>query len=128
MTIPIIPSRIHGMIDYAVGVLLIFAPQFLQLQAGWESRIFVLSGVAALVYSLLTRYEFGLIKVLPFRGHLFLDFIHAAVLTSSPWLFGFAERVWIPHLIAGLMEFGVVAFSQRHAPVDDPIPIRPPSR
>jgi hypothetical protein len=128
MTIPIIPSRIHGMIDYAVGVLLIFAPQFLGLQGGWESRIFVLSGVAALLYSLLTRYEYGLIKILPFRGHLLLDVVHAAVLTSSPWLLGFAERVWVPHLLAGLLEFSVIAFSQRYAPVHEPIPIRPPSR
>ena len=120
----IITSRIHGVLDYTVGLLLIFAPALLGLGPGWESRIFVLLGVAAVVYSLLTRYEWGLLRALPFRGHLALDFAHAAMLTSSPWLLGFAERVWMPHLAAGLLEFVVVALSQRFSPVDVPIPVR----
>ncbi len=108
--------------DYIVGVLLIFAPNLLGLGAGWESRILVLLGVAALVYSLLTRYEMGLLRVVPFRTHLALDVAHAVVLASSPWLFGFSERTWLPHVAFGLLEFGVIALSQRFSPVDVAIP------
>ncbi len=119
----IITSRVHGMLDYAVGILLILAPQVLDLGPGAESRVLVWLGVAALVYSVLTRYELGLVRLLPFRGHLGLDFVHAVILTSSPWVFGFADRVWVPHLVLGLAEFGVVALSQRFSPVDVAIPM-----
>jgi hypothetical protein len=56
-------------------------------------------GWAALVHSLLTNYELGLFKVLPFRVHLTLDVFSGALLAVSPWLFrvfesrvGFAPR------------------------------------
>lgn len=111
------------MLDYLVGVLLIFAPALLGLGSGPESRVLVVLGVAAIVYAVLTRYELGAVRVLPFRGHLGLDLVHAAILTSSPWVLGFAERVWAPHLVLGLMEFGVVALSQRFSPVDVAIPL-----
>lgn len=111
------------MLDYAVGILLILAPQLFDLAPGAESRVLVWLGVAAIVYGMVTRYELGLVRVVPFRGHLVLDLVHAAILTSSPWVFGFAERVWVPHLVLGLVEFGVVALSQRFSPVDVAIPV-----
>ncbi len=29
-----------------------------------------------------------------------------ALLALSPWLFGFADDVWLPHLIFGILEIG----------------------
>ena len=109
-----IPSRVHGILDYVVGVLLIFAPRILGFQNGGpEDRIPVILGVATLIYSLLTRYELGLIKVIPFRVHLTLDFLSGVFLAISPWVFGFSERVWVPHLLVGLFEIGAAMMSHR---------------
>lgn len=102
-----IPTKVHGILDYVVGLLLIFAPSLFNFQTGGiEARLPVILGVAALVYSLLTRYELGLIKVLPFKVHLTIDFLSGALLLLSPWLFGFAEIVWVPHVVVGLLEIG----------------------
>ena len=32
-----------------------------------------------------------------------------AFLAISPWLFGFADFVWVPHLVFGLLEMGASA-------------------
>ncbi|HYP17366.1 MAG TPA: SPW repeat protein [Opitutus sp.] len=104
-----IPTRIHGVLDYALGLLLILSPRLFGFQTGGiEAKLPVILGVSALVYSLLTRYELGLVKVLPFRVHMTLDFLSGLLLAISPWVFGFADTVWVPHVLFGLLEIGVV--------------------
>lgn len=64
-------------------------------------------GAALIVYSLLTDYELGVVKVIPMPVHLALDGISGLFLAASPWLFGFADEswnVWVPHLVVGIVE------------------------
>jgi hypothetical protein len=104
-----ISRRAHGFLDYFVGVLLIFLPKIFGFDTGGiESRIPVILGIAALIYSVVTNYELGLFKLLPFRVHLALDVMSGLLLAASPWLFQFADRVWGPHLAFGLIELGAV--------------------
>ncbi len=35
-----------------------------------------------------------------------IDFLSGVFLAASPWLFGFAEEVYLPHLILGIFEIG----------------------
>jgi hypothetical protein len=64
----------------------------------------VILGVGTLFFSLLTRYEAGLFKIIPFKVHLMFDVLAGAFLAVSPWLFGFASVVYLPHLMVGLFE------------------------
>jgi SPW repeat len=101
----IISSHTHGILDYVVGLLLIVAPWSLHFaEGGPETWIPVVLGASALVYSLLTRYDLGVVKVLPFRAHLTLDFLSGVLLAASPWLFQFSDRVYLPHLLVGAFE------------------------
>jgi hypothetical protein len=97
----------HGMLDYGMGLVLLIAPTLLgfagQGAAGWVPMAL---GVTALVYSALTRYELGLVKLIPMPIHLVLDALSGLFLAASPWLFGFAGLVWLPHVVLGLLEFG----------------------
>ena len=102
-----IPTRVHGMLDYAMGILLILAPWLLGFAAwGAETWVPSLLGVAAIGYSFFTDYELGLIRAIPMRMHLALDAGSGVFLAASPWLFGFAGLVFLPHLILGLVEIG----------------------
>jgi hypothetical protein len=122
----IISRRTHGILDYVVGVVLILAPRFLGLEAGGvEARILMVLGWAAVVYSVFTRYELGLIKVLPFSAHLGLDVMSGLLLIVSPWLFQFADRVWAPHVVFGLIELGAVMLTRRSASEHDHVPGAP---
>ena len=100
-----IPTRVHGVLDYGTGILLIVVPWLLGFADGTAAQwVPVVLGVAAILYSLVTDYELGAFPVLSMPMHLALDAGSGIILAASPWLFGFADRVWLPHLIIGLFE------------------------
>jgi len=100
-----IPRNIHGVVDYIVGAALVAAPWLFGFADNTPATyVPVALGIGALMYSLLTRYELGLIKIIPFKIHLILDVVSGAFLAASPWLFGFADHVYLPHLIVGVFE------------------------
>jgi hypothetical protein len=100
----IISTKMHGMEDYGMGVLLIAAPYLLgfanHTAAQWVPTIV---GVAILGMSLLTRYELGLYGLIPMPMHLMLDAGAAILLIASPWIFQFASVVYLPHVILGVV-------------------------
>jgi hypothetical protein len=110
-----IPTRVHGYLDYIVGLLLIAAPwMFGFSRGGAETWVFVILGAGALVYSLFTRYELGVVKAIPMGTHLMLDFMSGLLLLVSPWLFGFASYVSTPHVIFGLFEIAAALCTRTH--------------
>ena len=101
-------TRVHGYLDYLVGALLIAAPWILGFaRGGAESWVFVGAGAAALLYSLITDYELGLVRRIQMPVHLWLDGISGILLVVSPWLFAFDDTVRIPHVAAGVFEIVV---------------------
>jgi len=105
VTMKFIDTETHGYLDYMVGVFLIVAPWVFNLDPGApEGVIFIILGVSAVIYSLITRYEMGIAMILPMKIHLTLDVLSGIILATSPWIFGFAERVYLPHLILGIIE------------------------
>jgi hypothetical protein len=102
-----IPTRVHGMLDYATGALLIALPYLLGFADGTAAQyIPQILGAGAILYAVFTDYELGLVRAMPMPVHLFLDVASGMLLAASPWLFGFADRVWVPHLVLGLFEIG----------------------
>ena len=109
----IIPTRIHGYIDYLMAVLLIAAPWLFGFaDGGAETWVPVVLGAGVIGYSLFTDYELGAVRRLPMPIHLMLDLGGGILLAVSPWLFGFNEVVWVPHLILGLVEIGTAAMTE----------------
>lgn len=116
-----IPTRVHGVLDYLWGVSLLATPWLGGFaRGGAETWIAVALALGAILYSLLTDYELGVARVVSMRGHLLLDLLGGAFLTASPWLFGFADRVWLPHVAFGLFSVAASLMTQirvqRHAP------------
>jgi hypothetical protein len=103
----VIPTRLHGMLDYGMGLLLIIAPWLLGFaDGGPEQWVPVILGAGVILYSLLTDYELGVARVIPMPVHLGLDVAGGVVLAASPWLFGFADEIWWPHVVLGVLEIG----------------------
>ncbi|MBB1286361.1 SPW repeat protein [Flavisolibacter sp. BT320] len=110
----ILSTKFHGYLDYLVGALLIAAPWIFDFaRGGAETWVLVILGVSAILYSLLTDYEMGATKGISMRTHLTLDMLNGLILALSPWVFAFADYVYLPHLILGIMEIGVVLITQR---------------
>lgn len=109
-----IPTKVHGYLDYLVGALLIAAPWLFDFaRGGAETWVPVVLGAGAILYSIITDYELGASKIISMRTHLALDLISGIVLAASPWIFGFADYVWGPHLVLGLFEIGAALMTRR---------------
>ena len=102
-----ISTRTHGVLDYVVGALLIVVPYILGFADGTVAQwVPQLLGLVAIGGAMLTDYELGVVRVIPLPIHLGIDIASGVLLALSPWLFGFADRVWVPHVVFGLAEIG----------------------
>jgi hypothetical protein len=100
--------------DYLMGALLIAAPWLFDFaDGGAETWVPVILGAGAIVYSLMTDYELGASRTISMRTHLTLDLLSGILLAASPWLFGFADYVYEPHLILGILEIGAALMTKR---------------
>lgn len=118
MSYKFIPTKVHGVLDYLVGIALIFAPWLFNFsQVGGAAVIIpMVLGVGLIAYSLFTKYEWGLIKIVGMPYHLIIDIIASLFLIASPFIFGFYNmdmwNVWVPHVVVGIAVVIVVIFSQ----------------
>lgn len=116
-----IPTRIHGMLDYAMGALLLVVPYLLGFANGGAAQWVPMAvGAGAIAYSLLTEYELGVVKLIPMPVHLLLDGASGLLLAASPILFGFWGTVWLPHLVLGFAELGASLLTRSSSTADLP--------
>lgn len=103
----IISTRVHGVLDYLVGGLLIASPWLFDFARGEaETWVPVILGAGAILYSLMTDYEYSLSRSISMKTHLNLDLFSGIFLAASPWIFGFNDYVYVPHLVLGILEIG----------------------
>lgn len=121
----IIPTRLHGMMDYIVGIVVVASPWIFGFadDSGTAKWTFIVIGLVILATSLMTNYELGVMKVIPMHMHLWADAVVGIVLALSPWIFGYADdagaNAWLPALIIGVLELGAAAMSDPWPQRDD---------
>ena len=98
-----IPTKIHARLDYLVGCMLLILPGITGLDVNRPAGVVpMLLGLLIIAYSLLTKYELGLKRIIPLKTHLIIDFFAGSLLAASPWIFDFAATTFRPHLIIGI--------------------------
>jgi len=111
----LISTRVHGVLDYLVGAVLIAAPWIFGFaDNGPAMWVPIAIGAMTILMALITDFELSVAKIIPMRVHLMMDIAAGLLLAASPWLFGFAEHVYLPHLVVGIMELAVVVLSEAH--------------
>ena len=108
---PLIPTRIHALLDYVVSAFVIALPFLFGLD-GTPRMLFVALGLFGIAYSLLTAYELGVVKLIPMRLHLLLDIVFIGALLVLAALTpntGLQIVCVVAALAAGLL----VAFTRR---------------
>jgi hypothetical protein len=86
-----IPAFVHGVIEYIAGVLFIAAPFLFSFDSDTALAVSIAVGVVVLVIAASTAMSTGLIKSIPVQAHVVLDYLLAALLIASPFLFGFSD-------------------------------------
>ena len=96
----IIPTRLHGLVNYLWGVSLIVLPFLLEIP-GPAAWFLAGLGVFALIYSMSTDDEPGLVRLFPIRSHLVLDGILGLTLLTTLRLAGLPEHTRLPIYVLG---------------------------
>lgn len=87
-----IPQPIHGLIEYAAGVLLIVAPFAFDFDDGAATAVAIVIGVLIIFVAATTDGPTSLVNSLPVGVHVVLDYALAAVLIAAPFLFGYSDE------------------------------------
>lgn len=110
-----ITKTIHAYLDYPVALVLIVMPTILglgesSLMAFWLS---VVTGFAAFILTVLTDHHLGLIRVLPYKLHLGVDFLVGVVFVIAPFVLGFSGLDAAYYWVLGA---GVLSVVSLHKP------------
>jgi hypothetical protein len=87
-----IPAFVHSLIEYVAGVALIAAPLLLDYHSGAAKAVSIVLGVLVLFLVATTTSTMSLINQVPLSMHIVFDYVIAAVLIASPFLFSFSDE------------------------------------
>jgi len=100
-------TKTHGIIDYLTSATLLALPKLL----GWDTKTTAIvsgSGGAAALYSAMTDYELGAVRMLPMKAHLTLDALSGGMLLGAALLMD-DEEPEVRSTIAGIGLFEIAA-------------------
>jgi hypothetical protein len=122
----IIPTWLHGPLDYLMGLLLIAAPWIFRLNAGGaETYVLIIIGCAMILLAAITDYEAGIVRGLTMSQHLWVDAATGIFLAASPWIFHFSDFTYLPHVVLGLGELIAAMMTDTKIHRHAPFPARP---
>lgn len=115
MPIGFVTKTIHSWLDYPVAALLIILPFALVLGESNPAALWlsVATGIAALILTIFTDHQTGLIRVVPYRVHMAVDLVVGLSFLAAPFVFGFAGLDAAFYWLNGL---AVVAVISLHKP------------
>jgi hypothetical protein len=97
-----IPAFLHSLIEYVAGIGLIAAPLLLDYDSGAATAASIILGVMVLFLVATTTSTMSLINQIPLSMHIVFDYVLAALLIASPFLFGFSGESTPTAIFIGL--------------------------
>lgn len=89
----LISRQTHSVIDYTYAAAVSSSPETIGFRdEETATALCRLLGSGVVMSSLMTRYELGLIRVMPFKAHLALDVVTGLFTVAAPWLSGFSRN------------------------------------
>ncbi len=109
-----INTKTHGIFDYLISVILIALPFVFDLDKKEpETWLPICMGLGQIPIIFFTKYEVGVVGALNMSQHLILDLLAGIFLAVSPWVFGFHEKIFLPHFLVGLAVVFMSLFTQK---------------
>jgi hypothetical protein len=87
-----VPAFVHGVFEYAVGVLLIVAPFLFGYDDTSATAASVVLGLALLAFTAMSDLPTGLVRSISLGVHVLADVILAILLVALPFLLGFTDQ------------------------------------
>ncbi len=112
--IPLIPTRVHGMLDLVTaGAFCVMPAMFGATKVG--RRIMYGMAAVTLAADALTRFEPGIFKKLPMRAHLGIDIATGTLICSATLMHKHASSRAIT-LGMGLWQIGIALLTEQRSP------------
>ncbi|MDI1316222.1 hypothetical protein [Flavobacterium sp.] len=83
-------SRIHGAIDYGVVMFLLISPVYFGLATVTSTCTYIL-GIVHFFLTLFTKFELGIVKIIPFKIHGMIELGVAIILVGLGFYLGKLE-------------------------------------
>jgi len=97
-------TKIHGIIDYPLAVLLIALPWLFDFSnAVVPTGISITLGIVTLINNLFTNYEYGAVKIFSMELNLLVDMLSAIVLGTASWLLP-SDAYTVPFLCISIIQ------------------------
>ena len=110
----LINTKAHALYDYAIGLVLIFSPLILDYQTDpFPQRVMMAAAFCIWMTTLMSRFEYAALPILTLPLHFTIDILIGVALAVSPWVFGFSDELFKPHLIIGISLIAVSLISDR---------------
>ncbi len=92
MDLRFVTKTMHAYLDYPVALSLMAMPFVLQLGSSHPLAkwLAVIAGVAAFVLTVFTDHKLGVIRVIPYRIHVAVDFLVGLAFLIAPFALGFS--------------------------------------
>jgi len=87
-----IPRFVHGILQYALGVLFIAAPFLFDFNSGAATGMSVAVGVFILILAAVSEGPVSLVNQLPVLLHVALLYVLSIFLIAAPFLLGFSDE------------------------------------
>jgi len=88
-----IPRFVHGILEYALGVLFIAAPFLFDFKSGSATGMSVAVGVLILILAAVSEGPVSLVNQLPVLLHVAVVYLLSIFLIAAPFLLGFSDEV-----------------------------------
>ncbi len=112
-----VTQKIHAMIDYPVAIALITLPFLLGLGQSNAIALYasVITGVAALLLTLMTNHQTGVLKLISYKLHLAVDSAVGVAFVLIPFILHFSGLDFVYYLVNGLAVLLVVGLHKEEA-------------
>ncbi len=109
-----IPHAVHGVLDYLAGLLLLASPWLFGYvhDQPVSTDMAMIFGGALMLYTALTNFELGIVRLLPFPVHLVLDFFMGLMLLGAPILFSTSGTAAVVFVVFGLFELAAAGMTR----------------
>jgi hypothetical protein len=107
-------GKVHGVIDYLCAITLFASPKLFHFgDQNIAPQAAMVLGAVVLFYSLITDYELGVIRMMPFSGHLLCDFVAGIALLGAPWHFHIDGKASVAFFVVGAIQIASVFITRR---------------
>jgi hypothetical protein len=104
---------LHGVLDYGWALLLMASPWLFGFShQEVDTRIALIFGAVTTLYSMFTSYDFGIIRMVPFSIHIFLDVLGGLALAFAWVHFATWGLPGLVFFLFGAMELVVVMMTR----------------